>query len=60
MPVQPVRSDRGDHLTIEVPFAHGPVLTRIWLARVGRIGLYLLDTDLKANAPQDREITARL
>ena len=23
MPVQPVRSDRGDHLTIEVPFAHG-------------------------------------
>jgi len=60
MPVQPVFSDRGDHLAIEVPFAHGPVLTRIWLARVGRIGLYLLDTDLEANAPQDREITARL
>ena len=60
MPVRPVHSDSGEHLTIEVPFAHGKVQTRIWQAQIGRIRLYLLDTNLDENIPADRDITARL
>ena len=48
------------HLTIEVPFAHGMVQARIWQVEVGRVRLYLLDTNLDENAPADRDITARL
>ena len=60
MPVQPVHARDGEHLTIEVPFAHGLVQARLWQVQVGRVGLYLLDTNLDENAPADRDITARL
>jgi len=32
----------------------------VWLVRVGRVALYLMDTDLEANAPWDRELSSRL
>ena len=60
MPVQPVYTRDGGHLTIEVPFAHGLVQARIWRVQVGRVQLYLLDTNLDENTPADRDITARL
>ena len=43
-----------------MPFAHGSVQARIWQVQVGRVRLYLLDTNLDENAPADRDITARL
>ena len=36
------------------------VLVTVWHVRVGRVTLYLLDTDLEENAPWDRELSARL
>ena len=60
MPVRPVDDDQGNPLTVEVPFPHGPVFARLWSAQVGRITLYLLDTNIEQNRPEDREITARL
>lgn len=60
MPVQPVHARDGAHLTIEVPFAHGLVQAQLWQVQVGRVRLYLLDTNLDENAPADRDITARL
>jgi len=36
------------------------VLVAVWLVRIGRVKLYLLDTDLEENAPWDRELSARL
>ena len=36
------------------------VWARIWRIQVGRIPLYLLDTNIPANNPDDRQITARL
>src|SRR6185503_10300800 len=36
------------------------VLVAVWRVRVGRVQLYLLDTDLEENAPWDRELSARL
>ena len=60
MPVQPVFTESGEHLSIEVPYVEGSVHTRIWQAQVGRVRLYLLDTNLDENSPADRDITARL
>ncbi len=46
--------------TIRVPLGGRSVRVRIWRAQVGRVPLYLLDTDVAGNAPADRAITQRL
>jgi starch phosphorylase len=43
-----------------VPLGSRSVLVSVWHGRLGRVKLYLLDTDLQENAPWDRELTARL
>jgi len=43
-----------------VPLGNRSVLLGIWRVRVGRVTLYMLDTDLEENAPWDRELSARL
>jgi starch phosphorylase len=45
---------------VEVDLAGRPLVARIWKAEVGRIPLYLLDTDVDANPPDLREVTDRL
>jgi starch phosphorylase len=47
-------------LTITVPIGSGDVVARIWRVDVGRIPLFLLDTDVAENDPMDRWITGRL
>lgn len=53
------RSD-GSPLVIEVAFPGRSVAAQIWRAHVGRLVLYLLDTNLSANTPSDRDITDQL
>ena len=60
MPVQPVLKKSGRALTISVHFPGRSVLAQIWKTVVGRIQLYLLDTNLPANSPRDRLITQLL
>jgi len=61
MPVNLLRHPDGSLKTVEVPFPEGRrVRVQIWLAQVGRIPLYLLDSNLPENDPQDREITRYL
>ena len=43
-----------------VPLGDRTVLAAVWRVRVGRVRLFLLDTDLAENAPWDRELSARL
>jgi starch phosphorylase len=43
-----------------VPLGDRTVLASVWRVRVGRVRIYLLDTDLQENAPWDRELSARL
>ncbi|HEY7097707.1 MAG TPA: alpha-glucan family phosphorylase [Terriglobales bacterium] len=60
LPLSPVRRS-GRPVTIEVLYAGRKVFAQIWQARVGRISLYLLDTNIAANAiPEDRNITDQL
>ncbi len=60
LPVVPLATPDGKPLTIAVTLAGRKVSARILEVRVGRISLYLLDTDIDDNNPADRSLTARL
>ena len=60
LPVLPLLADDGQFLTVEVEFPDRQVSLQIWEVRVGRVPLYLLDSDLPVNNPSDRSLTARL
>ncbi|HEY9559049.1 MAG TPA: alpha-glucan family phosphorylase [Acidimicrobiales bacterium] len=49
-----------DGIRVEVDLAGTPLVARVWKAEVGRIPLYLLDTDVDENPPEVRGITDRL
>lgn len=56
-----IETDRSDEpLLVEIPFPHRTVYACIWRAQVGRIPLYLLDTNIPQNQQQDRRITYQL
>jgi len=54
------RDDKGVPLTIELDFDSRHFKAQIWRVQVGRVPLYLLDTNLEDNTPEDRLITAQL
>jgi starch phosphorylase len=59
LPIREVR--RGDtKLLISVPVLDRQVFARLWELRVGRVNVYLLDTDIPENTAEDRLITAEL
>jgi len=60
LPVVPVRDADGAWVRVRLPRPGPPVWLRAWLARVGRVQLYLLDSNDPANAPADRGITGEL
>ncbi|MBX6419745.1 MAG: alpha-glucan family phosphorylase [Nevskia sp.] len=60
MPVEPVRDVRGEEVHVEVEVENRRVAVRLWMARIGHVRLYLLDTDLPANGERDRAITHQL
>jgi glycogen phosphorylase len=60
VPLLPVMAADGVPLEIGVPFPGRTVVARAWLARVGRVPLYLLDTDVPRNREDDRWITGHL
>ena len=59
-PVEPAITPDGKPCVTAVPLGNRTVLVSVWRVRVGRVKLYLLDTDLEENAPWDRELSARL
>lgn len=60
LPVLPVLDENDLPVTVEVELPGRKLLTRIWKIQVGRIPLYLLDSDVEGNSPEDRELTSRL
>jgi len=60
LPVLPVRDSDGEWLVIDVPFPGRTVRVRAWEAQIGRVKLYLLDTNDPVNSPADQCITAEL
>jgi len=60
LPVTPVRDEHGNWKDVQVVFPGRTIFARIWKVQVGRIPLYLLDTDYEANQEGDRGITYNL
>jgi glycogen phosphorylase len=60
LPAALVTGPDGSSVTITVPIGSADVTARIWRVDVGRIPLFLLDTDCGDNGPMDRWITGRL
>lgn len=61
LPISPVLKGDGKPLTISVELPLGTVFAQIWRANVGRVPLYLLDTNLPENTNETlRNITDRL
>ncbi|MCK8817319.1 alpha-glucan family phosphorylase [Natroniella sulfidigena] len=60
LPITTVKDEAGEELLIEVDLLDRKVYAKVWEVKVGRISVYLLDTDLEANQGHDRQITSRL
>jgi glycogen phosphorylase len=60
MPVEPALGPNGQWLKVVVRIAGRDVYSRLWRAQVGRVPVYLLDTNCPDNSPADRDITHRL
>src|SRR5205823_10214141 len=59
-PIRPALLPNGERLTIQVHLDGRTIHVAVWQVHVGRVALYLMDTDVEANAPWDRELSARL
>jgi len=60
LPISPVRDADGEWLRIELQLPGFPLWLRAWQVRVGRLQLYLLDSNDPANAPALRGVTSEL
>jgi len=60
IPVSPVFDAEGKWIIVSLPLPHRTLYARVWRVDVGRIELYLLDTDFENNREDDRSITHHL
>ncbi|MCF6291603.1 MAG: alpha-glucan family phosphorylase [Desulfobacterales bacterium] len=60
LPIRPVRNHEGEWLFVEVELPGRILRLRIWQVVVGRVVLYLLDSNDPLNSPADRGITSEL
>jgi starch phosphorylase len=59
-PISPVLTTEGQPMAVEVPLDMRSVRVTVWQVNVGRIKLYLLDTNVEGNSQPERELSARL
>jgi len=59
-PATPATGPDGNEVVINVDLPGRRIYAKVWKLQVGRIPLYLMDTDVAPNAPHDRELSARL
>ncbi|OFY09114.1 MAG: hypothetical protein A2X11_02465 [Bacteroidetes bacterium GWE2_42_24] len=60
MPLHPVRDEDGNWITVSIALPGRNMIAKAWRLDVGRVPLYLLDTDLPENSEQDRSVTHHL
>jgi starch phosphorylase len=60
LPLTQLLTPDGSPVTLEVPFNDRTVYAHIWEVRIGRIPMYLMDTDIAENSEWDRPITHQL
>ncbi|MGH9678501.1 MAG: alpha-glucan family phosphorylase [Candidatus Acidiferrales bacterium] len=60
MPMEPAIGSKGEPVTVQIETRSGSIRAKVWLVKVGRCALLLLDSNVEGNAPEDRELTSRL
>ena len=60
LPINPVKNEKGEDLIIYVKFPKRKLYLKVWEINVGRVKLYLMDSDIEQNNPEDRDVTLRL
>ncbi len=55
-----VVNEKGEQLTVRVPLIDPPINVAVWKIDVGRVPLYLMDTDIPPNDPWNRKISSHL
>lgn len=60
LPIEQVYNEDGNPMILAVPYPDRDVYANVWTVNIGRIQLYLLDTDIEANSEYDRSITHQL
>lgn len=60
MPIELIKNEQGEPLTIQLEIRQRLVKVQIWQVKVGRVTLYLLDSDRQDNDPIDRWLTGHL
>lgn len=60
LPIDPVLNEDGNQMILAVPYPDRDIYANVWKVNVGRISLYLLDTDIDLNSEFDRPITHQL
>lgn len=60
LPVKRFKDNNDIPVVVELDMPGRQLYAQVWIVLVGRVKLYLLDTDLPMNIPEDRKITARL
>ncbi|MBS1852666.1 MAG: alpha-glucan family phosphorylase [Acidobacteria bacterium] len=60
LPMEAAIGTNGEPVTVQVETRTGPLRAKVWRMHIGRCDLYLLDSNVEGNAPEDRELTSRL
>ena len=60
MPLHLERRRDGSPVVVQVEYPGRTARAQVWRAQVGRVPLYLLDTNIEGNRPDDRDVTDRL
>ena len=59
-PISRVTDENGKQMVIQIPLIDPPIFAGVWQVDVGRVPLYLLDTDIENNDPWNRKISSQL
>ncbi len=60
LPIIPLRDEKGEWIMVSIALPGRNLFAKAWQVRIGRVTLYLLDTDFELNGPHDRVVTHHL
>jgi starch phosphorylase len=60
LPMEPAIGTNGEPVYVHIETRRGSIYAKVWRLKVGRCDLLLLDSNIDANTPEDRELTSRL
>jgi len=60
LPLEAAIGKNGRPVVVQIETRRGSIHAKVWRVKVGRCDLFLLDSDVEANAPDDRGLTSRL